>query len=94
MYNPGRAGDIVAAVTSLGFNLIGSDPQLGPLQDNGGPTWTHAPLPGSPVIDQGKNFAGSDTDQRGNGFFRTVDLSALPNASGGDGTDIGAVEVQ
>ena len=94
VYNPGRAGDIVPAVTSLGFNLIGGDPQLGPLQDNGGPTFMHAPLPGSPVIDQGKNFVGSDSDQRGNGFFRTVDFSALPNASGGDGTDIGAVEVQ
>ena len=26
---------------------------LGPLQDNGGPTWTHMPLEGSPVIDRG-----------------------------------------
>ena len=39
-------------------NLIGSatgggviDPQLGPLADNGGPTMTHALLPGSPAID-------------------------------------------
>ncbi len=28
-----------------------TDPMLGPLQDNGGPTLTHAPLPGSPAID-------------------------------------------
>ncbi|HBO42553.1 MAG TPA: hypothetical protein DD670_01180, partial [Planctomycetaceae bacterium] len=39
-------------------NIIGSaetpiDPMLGPLQDNGGPTWTHAPLPGSPLIEAG-----------------------------------------
>jgi hypothetical protein len=40
------------------------DPMLGPLQDNGGPTFTHAPLFGSPVT-----FAGdpglSGPDQRG-----------------------------
>ena len=29
------------------------DPQLGPLADNGGPTLTHFPLIGSPVIDDG-----------------------------------------
>lgn len=29
------------------------DPLLGPLQDNGGPTWTHALLPGSPAIEGG-----------------------------------------
>ncbi|MGD5361259.1 choice-of-anchor Q domain-containing protein, partial [Xanthomonas citri pv. citri] len=29
------------------------DPQLGPLQDNGGPTTTMAPLAGSPLIDGG-----------------------------------------
>ncbi len=41
-------------------NLVGSgncnpdytdDPMLGPLTDNGGPTWTHALLSGSPAID-------------------------------------------
>ena len=55
-------------VTSLGYNLssddgggyltgpgdqINTDPLLGPLQDNGGPTFTHALLPGSPAIDAG-----------------------------------------
>ena len=29
------------------------DPLLGPLFDNGGPTRTHVPLVGSPVIDAG-----------------------------------------
>jgi hypothetical protein len=28
---------------------INTDPILGPLQDNGGPTFTHALLPGSPA---------------------------------------------
>ena len=82
-------------VTSLGYNLYGDSGTnllLGPLQDNGGPTWTHAPLPGSPAIDAGKNFSGSATDQRG--AARTIDYSGVPNAPDGDGTDIGAVEVQ
>jgi hypothetical protein len=39
------------------------DPLLSPLQDNGGPTLTHAPLPGSPLLQGG---AGDDSpDQRG-----------------------------
>ena len=40
------------------------DPKLGPLEDNGGPTLTHLPLSGSPVIDAGNDFRLS-TDQRG-----------------------------
>lgn len=31
--------------------LLGQDPQLGPLADNGGPTFTHLPAAGSPVVD-------------------------------------------
>jgi hypothetical protein len=39
------------------------DPLLGPLQNNGGPTLTHAPLPGSPLLQGG---AGDySPDQRG-----------------------------
>ena len=72
------------------------DPKLGPLADNGGPTRTHLPLADSPAIDQGlSNTIGpltSDTDQRG--FARTFDFIAITNAPFGDGTDIGAVEVQ
>jgi hypothetical protein len=42
-------------------------PNLGPLQDNGGPTPTIALLPGSPAIDAGDNslLASIATDQRG-----------------------------
>jgi predicted outer membrane repeat protein len=71
-----------------------TDPLLGPLQDNGGPTFTHAPLPGSPAIDKGKNRFAVPTDQRGQGFVRTFDNLLIANADGGDGTDIGAFEVQ
>ena len=84
-------------VTSLGYNLssdngggnltatgdrINTDPRLGPLQNNGGPTFTHVPASDSPAID------GSDPalsmDQRGPGFARVVNGRA----------DIGAVEMQ
>src|SRR5204863_6490001 len=86
---------------SLGYNLssddgggfltnttdqIGINPLLGPLQDNGGPVFTHALLPGSPAIDQGKNLGGDVTDARG--FPRTFDDPTIANAVGGDGTDI------
>jgi hypothetical protein len=65
---------------------INTDPQLGLLQDNGGPTFTHALLPGSPAIDAGDpNFVPPPLyDQRGPGFDRVR----------GDRIDIGSFEVQ
>lgn len=78
------------------------DPMFDPngLQNNGGPTKTIALVFGSPAIDRG--VAGLDpstsavltADQRGSGFARTFDDSNVPNASGGDGSDIGAFEMQ
>jgi predicted outer membrane repeat protein len=67
------------------------DPRLGPLADNGGRTSTRALLPGSPAIDKGNSF-GATADQRGS--LRPYDMPGVPNASGGDGADIGAYEVQ
>jgi hypothetical protein len=67
------------------------DPLIGPLQINGGSTPTHALLPGSPAIDQGNSF-GIRKDQRGQ--KRPYDYSSIPNASSGNGTDIGAYESQ
>lgn len=67
-------------------DLLGIDPLLGPLQANGGPTFTHALLQGSPAIDSGDS---SDaTDQR-----------QFPRISDGNGdgiavADIGAYEYQ
>ena len=53
-------------------NVIGQDPLLGPLQDNGGPTQTQALLADSPAIDAGDPSGCADdlgaaltTDQRG-----------------------------
>ena len=88
-------------VTSHGYNLssdngggflngpgdqINTDPLLGPLQDNGGPTFTHELLPGSPAIHTGDpNFTPPPTyDQRGNPFVRVF----------GGRIDIGSFEVQ
>ena len=75
------------------------DPKLDPngLQNKSGPTQTIALLFGSPAIDKGTSagLTGNlTTDQRGAGFLRTFDDPAIANATGGDGTDIGAFEVQ
>jgi hypothetical protein len=40
-------------VTTGSDNIADDDPRLAPLADNGGPTQTHALLPGSPAIDAG-----------------------------------------
>lgn len=70
------------------------DPKLDPEgpQDRGGPTQTIDLLSDSPAIDKGVSN-GLITDQRGTGFTRTNDDPAIMNATGGDGTDIGALEV-
>jgi hypothetical protein len=63
-------------------DLVNSDPLLGALADNGGPTLTLALLPGSPAIDAGAPVAGVTTDQRG-----------VPRPQG-IAPDIGAFEVR
>jgi hypothetical protein len=45
------AGTVILGITT--GNLLDIDPLLGPLQNNGGPTDTHALLPGSPALDAG-----------------------------------------
>jgi CSLREA domain-containing protein len=67
-----------------------TDPALGPLQDNGGTTFTRAPGINSPAVDKG-TANGALTDQRS--FARTFDMNPS-SATGGDGTDIGAFEQQ
>ena len=46
-------------------DLPNTDPLLGPLADNGGPTQTHALQTGSPAIDAGDNIGCPAADQRG-----------------------------
>jgi predicted outer membrane repeat protein len=90
-------GDFLGEVISEGHNFVenpisggfsspgdittGSHPPLGPLQDNGGPTLTHAIPVGSPAVDAGDDTLGG-IDQRGR-----------PRLSGGH-PDIGAYEFQ
>jgi hypothetical protein len=74
-------------------DLIGIDPRLGPLADNGGPTETMALPPTSPAVDKGSAF-GLSIDQRGDPrpvLYPGVSVSAAPGA---DGADIGAYELQ
>ncbi len=91
--------DTGAAITDNGGNLIGTggspiDALLGPLADNGGPTFTHALLPTSPAVDAGNpaliaGFGAPSFDQRGFPFGRTR------NGQGaGAQIDIGAFEMQ
>lgn len=63
---------------------INTNPLLGPLADNGGPTWTCALLAGSPAID-----AASATDIAGDPV--TTDQRGTPRPQGA-GSDIGAFE--
>jgi hypothetical protein len=65
-------------------NSVGANPQLGPLQNNGGFTQTRLPLAGSPLIGAGNAASvptGTTLDQRGG--IRIV-----------TGVEIGAVEIQ
>jgi hypothetical protein len=62
-----------------GGNVIGGSPNLSPLRDNGGPTPTLLPLPGSPALDAG---IPSDLIRDARGLSRLA----------GDAPDAGAVE--
>ena len=83
--------DVTGIVESAGTNLIGdvgtssgwtttdllnTDARLGPLQDNGGPTWTHGLALDSPAIDAGAGIYASD-DQRG--ILRPQDAELVSN---------------
>jgi hypothetical protein len=72
-------------------DIFGQSPELGALANNGGSTETMLPSGTSPVIDQGHAPSSLSTDQRGDP--RTVDIAGIPRPPGGDGTDIGSVEL-
>ena len=92
----GAVGVTTSGLTNnINHDLVGSpasptNAMVGALQDNGGPTFTHALKAGSPAIDSGISN-GLLTDQRG--APRPFDFSSTVNAGGGDGSDIGAFEL-
>jgi hypothetical protein len=75
---------IRTAVANVPGDTKAGCPLLGPLRDNGGPTWTHALYSGSPAINTGNNALTLPYDQRGAPFARVAKAIA----------DIGAYEVQ
>jgi cysteine-rich repeat protein len=74
------AGDLTGNVSRV-------DPKLAPLQDNGGPTDTHALLFGSPAVDAGDPAGCTDAD----GSPLITDQRGAPRAQG-PSCDIGAFE--
>lgn len=76
------ASNACGLTNGVSGNIVGSDPLLGPLQNNFGLTETHALLGGSPAFNAGTNAGCPATDQRG----ITRPQGAI--------CDIGAVEVQ
>ncbi len=78
-------GDSSSEVSGTNIdNVFINIPDIGPLQDNGGSTFTHLPNLTSPVINAGKNSDVTfSTDQRGVGFTRILNGTV----------DIGTVEV-
>jgi len=75
---------VIASSVPLPPDTLQSDPLLGAIGDNGGPTWTMPLMNGSPAIDAGNNVAQLPFDQRGVGYERVI----------GPFADIGAFEVQ
>jgi fibronectin-binding autotransporter adhesin len=69
--------------------ITNSEPLIGSLQNNGGSTWTHALLTGSPAIDAGDPAGCKDT----NGNLISIDQRGQLRPSGA-GCDLGAYEFQ
>lgn len=82
--NTAFGGPDIAGSYSGVNNFIGGDPMLAALGNNGGPTQTMQPLPGSPVIDAGTDSVTS---------FLTFDQRLSSRLSGAH-VDLGAVEKQ
>ena len=80
----GSTNIVISANVALPSDTIQDDPRLAPLADNGGLTFTHALLAGSPAIDAGHDDFPATYDQRGIGFPRIA----------GAHVDLGAYEAQ
>jgi predicted outer membrane repeat protein len=92
-----RAANITYPDASLKATDQTGNPALGPLQDNGGPTLTHAPLvivddPLTPVVEQSPLINKGDAAVVAD-FGLSFDQRGLPRQAGGS-VDIGAVELK
>jgi CSLREA domain-containing protein len=87
---------VLGSFNQPGDQILILDPMLEPLANTGGPTLTHQPMIGSPVVDAGDPTAvpGVDgvpiTDQRGQFYNRVFDGDGDETAT----IDIGAYELQ
>lgn len=104
--NGGNGGNCSGTITSYGYNLSSdstcgfansgdlnnTDPMLGALQNNGGPTQTMALPNGSPALDAGNPAGCTDFS----GTLLTADQRGQPRPGGGEttGCDMGAYESQ
>jgi hypothetical protein len=79
---------IAKAKNLLGTETSPLNPLLGPLQDNGGTTFTHALLPGSPGIDKGDPLCKDQKKQ-----VITTDQRSVTRPQGA-ACDIGAYEAE
>ncbi|QSV62267.1 MAG: hypothetical protein HEQ26_05345 [Dolichospermum sp. DL01] len=98
--NNNLIGNLTGAkgTVGTGTDIVNPNPGLGPLQNNGGLTLTHALLSGSPAINAGNNsLIPADTEDLDGDGNRTepipYDQRGLMRLVGG-GVDIGAFEVQ
>ncbi|MBI2887938.1 MAG: right-handed parallel beta-helix repeat-containing protein, partial [Chloroflexi bacterium] len=106
--NSPKGGNCAGVITSEGYNLSSdatcglagtgdlqnTDPKLGPLADNGGPTQTHALMTGGPAIDAVP--VATCTDPSGNPLVADQRGGPRPIDGDGDGVaacDIGAFEL-
>jgi predicted outer membrane repeat protein len=85
----GGAGVLTATADQINTNPL---LDLAGLKNNGGPTMTIALQAGSPALDKGKSNTISQTNNDQRGVYRPFDDPNIGNASGGDGSDIGAYE--
>jgi CSLREA domain-containing protein len=86
-------GNDLESANTCGFaalsDIRNTDPLLGPLANNGGPTFTEALDPSSPAVDAGNDTACPATDQRGTsrpqGSHCDIGAFELVHAGGGGG---------
>ncbi len=90
------AGSHNLIIDQLGYTgdrTLTVDPQLGPLQDNGGPTPTMALLPTSPGVGVGTRTSAPGTDQRGQPRTPIIDLGAYALNVAGNTPSITITEI-